>query len=242
MSTTVGEQAATVCEQAMALHQQGRLHEACAGYQRALQMQPENVQALHLLGIVALQMNDPGRAAELFGRVVHLEPGNFMAYVNRGSAYAMLNQHEAAIACYDRAIAVDAESNASPFYNRAVSLQQLQRQEAALASYDRAIALESDLEANAYYGRGVALLELRRHDEAIGSFDRALALGTQFAAAAYASRGSALHARGVRTRRAPSASSISSLRIRSNTAYCTCSAASRHWPTACSMAPAILLR
>jgi protein O-GlcNAc transferase len=192
MNTTISDEAAAAYQRAMASHQQGRLNDARAGYQRVLQLQPQNASVLNLLGIIALQMNDPTSAVEWIGRALDLDPRNVLAYVNRGSAYAMLNQHAAAIACYDKAIALDPESNASPFYNRGNALQQLKQHEAAIASYDQAIALESDLDGDAYFGRGTALLELEQHEAAVASFDQAIAIGSNYEAEAYLSRGIAL--------------------------------------------------
>src|SRR3974390_2061627 len=102
---TANEQAAAAFQRAMALHQQGRLDEAAADYRRALQLQPQNVMALNLVGAIALQKTDRRSAIELFGRALALEPGNPTLHVSRGTAYSMLEQHEAAIACYEKAIA-----------------------------------------------------------------------------------------------------------------------------------------
>ncbi len=179
-------------QRAMSLHQQGRLDEAAAGYRWTLEAQPQNATALGLLGIISLQQNAPRAALDLFGRALALEPQNPMLYVNQGSAYSMLDQHEAAIASYDRAISIDPDSNASPYYNRAISQERLGRFESAVASYDEAIALESDLDANAYYGRATALLELDDAAAAIASFDQAIALNTGFSAEAHCGRAKAL--------------------------------------------------
>jgi predicted O-linked N-acetylglucosamine transferase (SPINDLY family) len=196
MNTRISDEASTAYQRAMASHQQGRLDDARTGYQRVLQLQPQNTAALNLLGILALQMNDPASAVEWIGKALDLDPRNVMAYVNRGSAYSMLNQHAAAVACYDKAIELDPDSNASPFYNRGNALQQLKQHEAAIASYDQAIALESDLDGDAYFGRGTALLELGRHAAAVASFDQAIALGSHYEAEAYCSRGMALQLQG----------------------------------------------
>jgi protein O-GlcNAc transferase len=192
MNTRISDEATAAYQRAMASHQQGRLDDARAGYRRVLQLQPQNASVLNLLGIIALQTNDPTSAVEWIGRALDLDPRNVLAYVNRGSAYAMLHQHAAAIACYDKAIALDPESNASPFYNRGNALQQLKQYEAAIASYGQAIALESDLDGDAYFGRGTALLELKQHEAAVASFDQAIAIGSNYEAEAYLSRGIAL--------------------------------------------------
>ena len=193
MNAANEEQAAAAFQRAIALHQQGRLDEAAADYHRALEWQPENVLALNLVGVIALQKNDPRSAIDSFSKALALEPENPTLHVSRGTAYSMLDQHEAAIGCFDKAIAVDPETNASTYYNKATSLQRLQRYEAAIASYDHVITLESDLVADAHYGRAAALLELKDYTAAIDSFDKAIALGTSLAAEAQYARGMALY-------------------------------------------------
>jgi predicted O-linked N-acetylglucosamine transferase (SPINDLY family) len=196
MNTRISDEAAAAYQRALALHQLGRLDDARTGYQRVLQLQPQNAAALNLLGIIALQTNDPLSAVEWMGKALDLDPRNVMAYVNRGSAYSMLNQHAAAVACYDKAIELDPESNASPFYNRGNALQQLKQYDAAIASYDQAIALESDLDGDAYFGRGTALMALDQPAAAVASFDQAIAIGSNYEAEAYSSRGMALQLQG----------------------------------------------
>jgi len=193
MNTANEEQAAAAFQRGMTLHQQGRLDEAAADYQRALQLEPRNIMALNLVGVISLQKNDPHSAIDLFGKALALEPENPALHLSRGTAFSMLDQHEAALACYERAIALDPETNASSYYNKATSLQHLKHYEAAIASYDQVIALRSDLDADAYYGRASALLELEDYAAAIESFDKAIALGPSFAAQAHCSRGTALH-------------------------------------------------
>jgi len=93
---------------------------------------------------------------------------------NRGNALKELKQFDAAIASYDRAIALRPD-HADAFFNRGTALYELQRIDAAIASYDRAVALDPN-HAHAYYDRGTAFLSLKRLDEAVASYGRAVEL------------------------------------------------------------------
>jgi predicted O-linked N-acetylglucosamine transferase (SPINDLY family) len=173
-------------EQGLALHHAGRLNEARACYQKALRWQPQNPDALHLLGLIALQSGQPDRAVELIGKALGADPGNAAARYNLGCAQSTLGRNDAAIASFDAAIALKSDY-AEAHHNRGSALHALQRYEAAIASYDQAIALQPGY-ADAYYSRGVTLCELQRYEAAIASYDAAIALRADYAAA-YNNRG-----------------------------------------------------
>ncbi|MCX8519121.1 MAG: tetratricopeptide repeat protein, partial [Methylophilaceae bacterium] len=52
-------------ETAFALHQQGCFSEAASQYQAVLSIQPDNFNALHMLGVLALQNNNAEQARAL---------------------------------------------------------------------------------------------------------------------------------------------------------------------------------
>ena len=53
-------------------HQNGHLAQAAQLYQNVLARDPQQVDALHLLGVVAYQQGNPARAVELIGRAIAL--------------------------------------------------------------------------------------------------------------------------------------------------------------------------
>ena len=79
----------------------------------------------------------------------------FEACSNLGIALQALKQLDAAIASYDKAIALKPDL-AEACSNRGLALQELKQLDAAVASFDQAIALKPDY-AEAYYNRGIAL-------------------------------------------------------------------------------------
>src|ERR1019366_2714609 len=96
-------------QQAIALHQKGQLPQAQALYEEILTTQPKHFDSLHLLGVIAYQTNDHQRAVDLIGKAIELYPKNAAFYSNRGSALKALKQLDAAIASYDKAIALKAD-------------------------------------------------------------------------------------------------------------------------------------
>jgi hypothetical protein len=56
MTTTDGAGRIDMFRQALMLHQQSRLDEARTLYQQTLRFEPRHFQALHMLGVIALQV------------------------------------------------------------------------------------------------------------------------------------------------------------------------------------------
>ncbi len=72
--------------QGLALHRHGRLQEARTQYECALRYRPRHFDALHLLGLIALQQGALGRALDLFDQAVLSDPRSAIAHHSRGNA------------------------------------------------------------------------------------------------------------------------------------------------------------
>ena len=180
----------TALDAALELHQQGRLTEAEALYQAVLAARPNEFNALHLSGVLALQTGRAALAAERIEAALAIEPNAAIARSNLGNALRSLGRLNQALAQYDLAVALDPD-NAATRVNQGAMLRLLGRFEEAVKAYDVAIVLDP-ASADAFSNRGVALRDLRRPQEALPDFDRALALRPQFAEV-WSNRGNALH-------------------------------------------------
>src|SRR5689334_1327860 len=74
-------------------HQQGLLDRAGRIYEDVLAGNPNNADALHLLGLVALQQGDPSRAAGLIGRAIAVHPVEASYHANLAEAYRALGRY-----------------------------------------------------------------------------------------------------------------------------------------------------
>ncbi len=144
---------------AYALHRQGKLAEASQGYERVLEIDPYDFDALHLLGVIAARSKDSARAVDLLTRAIAVNPKVAAAHSNLGAALKELRRLEEAVTSYERAIQLD-PNTAEAYSNLGNALQELGRMEEAVASFDRAIALKPDY-AQAIYNKG--LLQLSKH-------------------------------------------------------------------------------
>ena len=128
-------------ENAVALHQQGQLGQAEAIYRQILNIEPRNANALHLMGVVALQTGAHKNAVDKIGQAIEINPNVASYYSNQGLALQGLKQFDDAVAGYDKAIALQPDF-AEAYYNRGNALKELKQFDAAVANYDKAIALK----------------------------------------------------------------------------------------------------
>ncbi len=169
--------------QAVAFHQQGQLGPAEALYREILQTDPRHFDALHLLGVIALQTGHAQIAHDLIGQAIAVNRQHPDAHSNMGNALKELGRLPEALASYDRALRLKPDYPEA-LYNRGAVLYGLQRPEEALACYDRALRLRPGY-VEAHNNRGMALRALRRLEEALASFDRAVRLNPDYAEALY---------------------------------------------------------
>ena len=127
-------------ERAKALHRVGHFDDAKIAYEEALARAPANFEAIHNLGILALQRGSPAEAIPLLRRAAELQPRHAQALANLGTAYLLSNLLEEALAAY--AIALDlAPQLAGGWRNRGTILQRLGRYQEAADAFQRCQAL-----------------------------------------------------------------------------------------------------
>lgn len=164
---------------AVFLHNSGRLDDAIALYRGVLQIEPDNFDANHLLGIARRAQGNFADAEELILHALRVRPDNLQALKSLGRVQLSLCKHELALETSNRVTAREPGA-AEPWADRAISLIALKRHGEALACLDRALKLKPD-HVSALNNRGVVLLELGRHAEALACLDRALAVQPGYA-------------------------------------------------------------
>ena len=176
-------------QEAVALHQQGRLREAEKLYARVLKAAPDHVDALHLLGLIKAQGDRMGEAYRLMSAALKLNPQMPDVWINLANVLHSLEREAEALDCLDKALALrPADMNA--LENRGNALLTLGRAQEALACFNEVLT-RNPRHGTARLGRGGALASLGRADEALTDFDAALAVMPGHPGALY-NRGNAL--------------------------------------------------
>ena len=124
-------------------HQAGQLAQAEQIYRQILRAEPRHAQAMHLLGVVALQTGRPEAAIELISAAIGLDPRQAIFYTNLGEAYRACGRHEHAKASYQQAIALQPQLPQAHF-NLALVHHAQGQTEATRQCVERAIFLKPD--------------------------------------------------------------------------------------------------
>ena len=155
-------------------HQAGDYDRAEVCYRRVLRRAPNQVDALHLLGVIAHERGRNDYAVQLISRALAGAPNFADAHQNLGNALQALGRLDEAAASYRAAIALKPEL-AQAHSNLAAVLNRQGLHEAALEGSTRALELMPDL-VNAHIHHGVALTGQRHFAAAEAAYRRALAL------------------------------------------------------------------
>lgn len=158
---------------AFAHHQAGRLAEAEAIYRQILAAEPNHADALHLLGVIALQVGRADAAIDLMGKSIALAPSFPDSHYNLGNALLQTGRLPAAIDSYRRAVALR-PGYAEAFFNLGNALLGNRQEHEAIAAYRQAVASKPDFPA-ALSNLGNLLKVHGQLDEAIAAYRQALA-------------------------------------------------------------------
>ncbi|HTV48193.1 MAG TPA: tetratricopeptide repeat protein [Phycisphaerae bacterium] len=157
---------------ALRYHQAGKLAEAEAIYRQLVAQQPDNADALHLLGAVAHQMGNNQLALELMERSIAINPSASFFHNNLGLVLKSLGHLERAQKSFCTAIDLKPDY-AEAHCNLGTVFKQQERIKEAVAEYRLAIKIKPDY-APAHNHLGLAFFEKRRFDLAAGAFRTAI--------------------------------------------------------------------
>jgi protein O-GlcNAc transferase len=159
--------------EALALQRAGRFAEAERLYLRILDGKPDDVDALHLLGVIHLQRRQFKDAGSRLARAAELAPRRADVLNHLGMAHKGGGDLAEAMACYRLAAEAD-PSYAEATYNLANVLNELDRLDEAETTYRSAITLQPT--SQAYNNLGTLLWRRGHWAEALASLEKAVAL------------------------------------------------------------------
>ena len=133
-----------------------RLADARVSFDRALEIKPENPEALFSAGMVAQDLKDFAAAAELLALAAVRDPAFGAAFTQLGIVYALEGRHEEAAASCRKAVSTDPQ-NVEAQLCLGVALYQLGRFDQASQAFDVVVAIDPR-NSNARYSLGLCKL------------------------------------------------------------------------------------
>lgn len=155
----------------------GRLDEAIAEYNKAVEMNPRFALAYRFRGFAYARKGQYDLAISDYNKAIEINPRLASAYARRGSAYLYKGQYDQAISDYNKAIEIN-PSFAMAYVNRGIAHNQKGQFNQGISDCTRAIELTPKL-AMAHINRGVAYYHQGEYDKAWEDVHKAESLGHQ---------------------------------------------------------------
>ena len=161
----------------LALFQSGRLDEAIAEYQRALQISPDYTLAADNLGNALLQKGSVGDAVLLFQKVLRIDPDYADAHLSLGNVLLKVGEVDKAADQFIKALQLQPNS-AIAHNSLGNALLQQGKVADAIGHFQKALEIEPDA-APAHYSLAYAFVQTHRVDEAILEYREGRSIGSQ---------------------------------------------------------------
>jgi tetratricopeptide (TPR) repeat protein len=167
----------------VALTAQGRIGEAIAHFQKALEIKTDYAEAHYNLGNAAMNSGRIDEALAQFREALNIKPDYAEAHYNLGLALASRGRIDEAIAHYQRALEI--KPNSPLVHNNlGTALAGRARIDDAMLQFREALKIDPDY-AEAHYNLGIALTAHGRNDEAMTHYQKALEIKADYAEAHY---------------------------------------------------------
>jgi predicted TPR repeat methyltransferase len=159
---------------AMGLHRDGRWDGAQTLYRRLLELQPDDPNVMHFLGMLLHQRGQREEALPLLQRSVAIDPGVAAWHNNLGNALLEAGRGQEAADAYERSSDLD-PGNLDVLNNLGCMLMRLRRHGEAEAAL-QLVLQRDDAYADAHFNYASLLARIDRMPEALQHFTRALEL------------------------------------------------------------------
>ena len=154
--------------------ERGNHGEAIADFDRAIVLDPDNVEAYSHRGSVKSHMGDIEEAIADFDRVTEIDPDDVAAYVSRAISKQNKDDHQGAIDDWDRALELKPDDGGW-YVNRGMVKEIISDYDGAIADYNRATEVEPDYEVG-YIARAYVKGKQGNYESAIDDYDRVIEL------------------------------------------------------------------
>ena len=146
----------------------GKHEEALVCFNKALTIDPNNINANYNKGLALIKFGKNEEAIEYFDKALFLDPNNINALFSKGGIFGRLNRFEEALECFNKMLDLDPQ-NINIYLGKGMALNELNKYKEALECLTLA---PENVETNT--SKGIALYELNRFEEALECFDKVL--------------------------------------------------------------------
>lgn len=152
-------------------HNEGKLQEAEIIYRKILDKDPFNHNAIHLLGLIAYQVNRYEEAIKYINKAIELKP-DAIYYGNLAMAYDKLGKEEESAKNFIKALSINPAYDKAylAHYNLGVYFKENGKIFEALEHYNKAIELDNNF-FEAHWNKSLILLLLGKFDEGWKEYD-----------------------------------------------------------------------
>ena len=159
---------------ALGWHQAGELQKAESAYRQILEKQPDNDEALHLMGVLLHQTGRDELAEQVIHAAIKLDSSNDTYYFNLAEIQRAIHRPEVAIHNYRNAIKLES-NEADYFFGLGSAFSDTSNWQQATEAFDKALIL-SPGDSQIHNNLGNALAEMGEYNQAIEHFHKAIAL------------------------------------------------------------------
>lgn len=157
----------------------GLVDPAIEWFEKALQIDPENIDALKNMGLSLMEKGKYEEAIEFFDAVLDREDSDVEAWKNKGICLDEIERYDEAIRCYDMALSIDSEK-IEIWNNKGVCFDRKGKYKEALKCFNKALEINNGV-AELWNNKGIIFYRMGKYKEAIDCFNRGLKIDDSIA-------------------------------------------------------------
>jgi predicted O-linked N-acetylglucosamine transferase (SPINDLY family) len=165
-------------EKGIFLHKKNSLDEAKKIYKEIIEIEKENFQAMHLLGVVFFQQKDYDQGIQFIEKSLQINNKNYSALNNLGNIFLELKKYPEAIEKYKKALALN-KNYIAAIYNLGNVYKAISQYKIALEYYYKAIISDPKF-FDAYYDYAELLERTGRTEDALIYYSKLLELSPEY--------------------------------------------------------------
>ena len=156
---------------------EGRYEEAIEAYNKAIEINPQDINAWNCKGNAFSNLGKYEEANEAYDEAIKINPQFVDIWFNKGNVLCNLTKYEEAIEAYDEAIKINPQ-DIDAWNNKGATFIDLNYYEEALECFNKVIEINPQY-IGVWKSKGYIFSNLNRHEEAIECYDKAIEINPQ---------------------------------------------------------------